>query len=63
MGAYEVDTRPGLDWASSWPGAGVLRRVRQRREARRVAARLRSLEDHLLRDIGLSRADLDALSR
>lgn len=63
MSVCETETATGFDWAMGWPGAALLRRVRARYEARRVVARLRSLDDHLLRDIGLSRAEVDALDR
>jgi uncharacterized protein YjiS (DUF1127 family) len=40
-----------------------LRRVRAAREARSAGARLAALDDHLLCDIGISRADAWRLSR
>jgi uncharacterized protein YjiS (DUF1127 family) len=41
----------------------LLARARARHEAARSAERLRRLDDHLLRDIGITRDEIDALVR
>jgi uncharacterized protein YjiS (DUF1127 family) len=41
----------------------LLARAHARHEAARSAERLRHLDDHLLRDIGITRDDIDALVR
>ena len=61
--ARPMATHPTFPAAGSVTGGAVdwlLRRVRQMIQARRSRAELRELDDRLLLDVGLTRAEADA---
>jgi uncharacterized protein YjiS (DUF1127 family) len=61
-----IDTRaPRAPRPATFAGLtrDLLARARRRHAARQAAHRMRMLDDHLLRDIGIDRADIDVLAR